>query len=222
MILISVLSVGNSAVFGSSRTLAALADQRQAPKFLAYIDRRGRPLFSILVAALVGLLAFFAGSDKQEVAFNWMLALSGLSSIFTWGSICLSHIRFRRAWRRRNHSLEELAFKSQAGILGSWVGLGLNGVILVALFWTSFAPIGYQDMTTGERVISFFQAYLAFPIVLAFYFSYKFWFRTRIARSRDMDLKTGMREIDITELIKEERLEQSQWSKPKKVYKFFC
>lgn len=37
-----------------------------------------------------------------------------------------------------------------------------------------------------------------------------------------MDLKTGMRELDISELVKEERLEQASWSRQKKLYKFFC
>ncbi|KAI6859980.1 amino acid permease, partial [Hortaea werneckii] len=44
VILIAVLSVGNSSIYGSSRTLAALADQGQAPKILGYIDRKGRPI----------------------------------------------------------------------------------------------------------------------------------------------------------------------------------
>lgn len=37
VILIAVLSVGNSSIYGSSRTLAALADRGQAPRFLSYI-----------------------------------------------------------------------------------------------------------------------------------------------------------------------------------------
>ena len=50
VIMIAVLSVGNSSIYGSSRTLAALAEQNQAPKILAYIDRKGRPIVSIGVA----------------------------------------------------------------------------------------------------------------------------------------------------------------------------
>lgn len=84
VIMIAVLSVGNSSVYGSSRTLAALAEQGQAPRFLAYIDRKGRPLWSICVASALGLLCFLAASDKQTVAFAWMMAISGLSSVFTW------------------------------------------------------------------------------------------------------------------------------------------
>jgi amino acid transporter len=35
VIMIAVLSVGNSSIYGASRTLAALAEQHQAPKILA-------------------------------------------------------------------------------------------------------------------------------------------------------------------------------------------
>lgn len=95
VILIAVLSVGNSSIYGSSRTLAALADRGQAPKILGYIDRSGRPLVSIIFSSAFGLLCYIvaAGTDAREQAFDWMIALSGLSSIFTWGSICLCHIR---------------------------------------------------------------------------------------------------------------------------------
>ena len=37
VILVSVISIGNSGVFGGSRTLTALAEQGYAPKFFAYI-----------------------------------------------------------------------------------------------------------------------------------------------------------------------------------------
>jgi amino acid transporter len=222
VIMISVLSVGNSAVYGSSRTMAALAEQSQAPAFLAYIDRQGRPIFSIILASSFGLIAYVAASNQQQVAFNWLIAISGLSSIFTWGSICLAHIRFRRAWRVQGHSLDELAFRSQAGVIGSWMGLIFNALVLVAQFWTGFAPIGYKGETAAARVNGFFQAYLAAPIILTFYFSYKFWFKTKIMRSRDMDLHSGRRDLDLTYLIAEEKAERARWPTWKKIYKFFC
>jgi amino acid transporter len=222
VILIAVLSVGNSSIYGSSRTLAALADQGQAPKILGYIDRKGRPIVSIGIASAVGFLAFLAGSDKQTDAFNWMLALSGLSSIFTWLSICLAHIRFRKAWKVQGHSLDELAFRSQPGLIGSWIGLVLNCLVLIAQFWTGFAPIGYADMTTSEIIINFFEVYLAAPVVILFYVPYKLIYRTPFVRSHNMDLHTGIRELNIAELIAEERAEQAQWPKWKKVYKWFC
>ncbi|KAF2474691.1 amino acid permease [Lindgomyces ingoldianus] len=222
VIMIAVLSVGNSAVYGSSRTLAALAEQNQAPKVLAYIDRKGRPLVSVAVASLLGLLAFLAGTKSQEAAFNWMLSLSALSSIFTWGSICLSHIRFRKGWELQGHSLNELAFRSQPGVIGSWVGLMFNSLVLIAQFWVAFSPIGYKEKTTLQLIQSFFQVYLALPVTLAFYIPYKIYHRTPWIRSHNMDLHTGIRELNIAELIEEEREERKTWPTWKKVYKFFC
>ncbi|KAL1304970.1 hypothetical protein AAFC00_003876 [Neodothiora populina] len=222
VIMIAVLSVGNSSIYGSSRTLAALADQGQAPKILGYIDRTGRPIVSIVIASVLGFLAFLAGSSVQGEAFNWMLALSGLSSIFTWGSICLAHIRFRKGWKVQGHSLDELAYRSQPGLIGSWIGFILNCLVLIAQFWTGFAPIGYADMTADELVKNWFEAYLAAPVVIAFYLGYKIWYRTPFVRSHNMDLHTGIRELNLAELLAEERAEQAAWPKWKKVYKIFC
>jgi amino acid transporter len=223
VIMLAVLSVGNSAVYGSSRTLAALAEQHQAPKILAYIDRQGRPLVAIAVASTLGLLGFLAGSPaKQSEAFTWMLALSSLSAVFTWASICFAHIRFRKGWTLQGHTLDELAFRSQPGVIGSWIGFIFNILVLVGQFWVAIAPIGFDTMTTRELVENFFSLYLALPVTLLFYFPYKFWYRTPIIRSHNMDLHTGIRELNIDQLIEEEREERRAWPTWKKIYKFFC
>jgi yeast amino acid transporter len=132
VILIAVLSVGNSSVYGASRTMAALADRGQAPAILCYIDQASRPLVSILVVSAFGLICFIvaAGQETQTQAFNWMIALSGLSSIITWASICACHIRFRQAWKYHGQTLDELAFRSQPGVIGSYFGLGFNILVL--------------------------------------------------------------------------------------------
>ena len=110
VIMIAVLSVGNSSVFGSSRTLAALAASGQAPQIFGYIDKRGRPLVGIIVQCVFGLLCYITASSKSGDVFNWLLALSGLSSIFTWMSINLCLIRFRRALYAQGRDTSELTF----------------------------------------------------------------------------------------------------------------
>ena len=226
VIMIAVLSVGNSAVYGSSRTLAALAEQGQAPAILAYIDRQGRPLVAIGVASIMGFLAYLAASNVEEQAFLWMQALSGLSSIFTWGSICLAHIRFRRAWRMQGHTVSELAFASQAGVIGSWVGFIFNCLVLIAQFWTGVSPVPQSDGTviTGAAALTknFFSDYLAAPVVLIFYISYKLMYRTQFVRCKDMDLHTGVRQMNLGELVAEEEVEKAALPKWKKAYKFLC
>ncbi len=222
VILVAVVSVGNSSVFGSSRTLAALADQGQAPRVLAYIDRRGRPLMAIAVASVFGLLAYLADIEQEADVLGWLLAISALSSVFTWGSICLAHIRFRQAWHLRGRTLSELAFRAQSGIAGSWVGLTLNVLILIGQFWVGLWPVDYADYSWGANVENFFLQYLAVPIVLLMWGVHKLYYRTSYVRLEDMDIDTGRRAFNLPLLVAQERDEKRYWPRWKKLYKFFC
>lgn len=69
-----------------------------APNFLAYIDKKGRPLSVVILQLLFGCLAYVNLSPKGGVIFNWLLSLSGLSILFIYGGIAIAHIRFRSAW----------------------------------------------------------------------------------------------------------------------------
>lgn len=222
VILAAVLSVGNSAVFGSSRTLAALANLNQAPQIFAYVDRKGRPLVAIAIAATIGLLAFLADLPEQGAILDWLLAISGLSTIITWGSICVCHIRFRRAWVARGHSPDELPFQSQVGIIGSYVGITLNVLVLVAHFWVAVFPIGYEHMTSRAIAKNFFLKWMGAPSVIIFYVGHKLYYHTSYVTLNDMDIDTGRRDFNVPILLAQEREERDAWPTWKKFYKFLC
>lgn len=222
VILVACMSVGNSSVFGSSRTLAALADQGQAPAIFSYVDRRGRPLMAILFAGLFGLLEYLAELKEEQAVFNWLLSLSALSGVFTWSSICLAHIRFRKAWRLRGRTVGELAFRAQAGVAGSWAGLVLNVLILVAQFWVGGWPFDYRERSVAQNVQSFFMAYSAAPLVVVMYVGYKVLFRTRVVPTADMDCDTGRRDFNMPILLEQEVEERRAWPRWKRLYKVLC
>ena len=226
VILVSVISVGNSAVFGSSRTLAALAEQGQAPRVLAYVDRRGRPLVAILAVSAVGLLAYLADVRAQDRVFEWLLAISGLSTLFTWASTCLAHIRLRRAWARRGRSLADLAFRAQAGTLGSWLGLACNLAVLAAQLWVALDPIprpAEPPPGPADLAYHFFVQCLALPVVLVCWLAHKLWFRTSYVRIDDMDLDTGRRDFGRLGVIKAHEMQQRRaWPRWKRLYRFIC
>lgn len=89
-------------------------------------------------------------------------------------------------------------------------------------FWTGAFPVGYEEMTRPQQVKNFFLAYLAAPIVIMFYVTYKFFFKTSVMRAKDMDLTTGRRELNLPELIAEEKAERAAWPRWKRGYKTFC
>ncbi|GFP58023.1 general amino-acid permease GAP2 [Trichoderma asperellum] len=224
VILIAVLSVGNSAVFGSSRTLAALANLGQAPEILGYVDQRGRPLVAILVAAAFGLLAFLADLKQENSVLDWLLAISGLSSILTWASICVCHIRFRRTWAARGHHPSDLPFQSQVGVAGSYVGLILNVSVLTAQFWVGAFPIATpgKPTTAAFQAENFFLKWMGAPIALLFFLSHKLYYRTSYVRIKDMDIDTGRRDFNVPILVQQEKEEWETWPKWKRFYKWMC
>ncbi|KAH6987796.1 amino acid permease/ SLC12A domain-containing protein [Ilyonectria sp. MPI-CAGE-AT-0026] len=192
IILVSVLSIGVSCVYGGSRTLVALAQQGYAPKFFAFIDKSGRPLPSVALIILMGFLGYLSVDGNGNTVFTWLQALSGLAALFTWGSICLCHIRFRQAWKYHGHTLDEIPFRAILGVTGSWIGLALNVIILIAQFYTAITNVD-GSLGTAE---GFFESYLAFPVVILFYVGGYLWKRETWLKVSEIDLDTGRREHD--------------------------
>ncbi|GKT43696.1 putative amino-acid permease [Colletotrichum spaethianum] len=190
VITISVISVANSCTFGSTRTMQAMAEGGMAPRFLAYIDKHGRPIWCVLIQLAFGLLAFIGESADSSTVFSWLLALSGLSYFFVWGSICLAHIRMRMAWKLQGYTLEQIPYKVPLGIWGSSIGLFLNIICLIATFYNAL----YPSPNAQPDAEAFFTAYLAAPIVLFLYILWKLISRdwTLYVPLRDIDLKTGV------------------------------
>lgn len=91
--------------------------------------------------------------NADDWVVTWLLAISGLSTLFTWLAICLCQyvinlslsrrygscfafsIRFRAAWKVQGHSLEELPYRAMGGVYGSWFGVVLICLILIAQFY---------------------------------------------------------------------------------------
>ncbi|KAF1985217.1 amino-acid permease inda1 [Aulographum hederae CBS 113979] len=205
VILVSVISIGNSGVYGGSRTLTALAEQGYAPKIFAYIDRSGRPLFSTLFIIAFGFLAYITLDANGPTVFDWLLALSGLAALFTWGSICLAHIRFRAAWKHQGHTIDEIPFQSITGVTGSYIGLAIIFLVLVAQFYIAIFPLGGTPSAEG-----FFKAYLALPVVLFFWGAGYLWKREGWLRTSQIDIDTGRREVD-WDVINAERAKVASW-----------
>jgi len=221
VILLAIISVGNSSVYAGSRTLCALAECGQAPKILAYVDRKGRPLVAVLLCVSVGLIAYINCADIGAQLFQWLLAISGLCVLFTWGSICACHIMFRSAWKVQGHTLNELSFVAPLGVVGSYLGLIMNILCLIAQFYVAMFPV-----TGPSSAKAFFQTFLTVPVILLFYIVRKIWKRTPFMRPSTIDLDSGRRLLNIPTLTEaeeeEEQAERRKWPLWKRFLFILC
>ncbi|KAJ2989455.1 hypothetical protein NUW58_g3458 [Xylaria curta] len=197
VITISVISVANSATFGSTRTMQALAERGMAPKFLSYVDKTGRPLWCIVIQLAFGLLGYVVDAPNGGEAFTWLLALSGLAYFFVWGSCCLAHIRFRMAWKAQNRDFREIPYQAPLGVWGSWIGFFLVWVCLIATFYNAL----YPTPNASPDAKTFFTSYLAAFIVLLLYLFWKVYSRdwSLYIKLTDIDLVSGSRPLSPSE-----------------------
>lgn len=194
VIMISVISVANACTFGSTRTLQAMAERGMAPQFLSYIDSKGRPVYCILLQVAFGFLAFIGESGEYDTVFTWLLALSGLSALMVWASICLAHIRMRAGWKAQGMPLHRIPWQTPFGVWGSYLGLGLNIIALIATFYSALYPSA--DATPSAE--GFFETYLAAPIALSLYIGWKIKSRNWgvFISANEMDLQSGINLLD--------------------------
>ncbi|KAI3405824.2 SAM3 [Candida oxycetoniae] len=224
VIVAAVISVGNSSVYGSSRTLASLAAQGLLPGIFGYIDKEGRPLVAILLSSLLGLLGFLVVNKNEDAVFTWFFSVCSLASFFIWLMVNVTHLRFRYALRRQSRSTNEIIFKSPLGTWGSWTGLFLLLFIICVLIWVSAYPIDVH----GSDVVSFWQSCLSLPLLILIWVLHKTYYKTwnqLWIKLEDIDLDTGRREADLDRL-KQEIAEEKEKFRAKpfyyKVYHFFC
>ncbi|KAI1815989.1 amino-acid permease inda1 [Poronia punctata] len=209
VITLSVISVANSCAFGSTRTMQALAERGMAPAFLSYVDKKGRPLWCIIVQLVFGLLGFVADAPKGGDAFGWLLALSGLANFFVWGSCCLAHIRFRMAWKVQGRDMREIPYRAPLGIWGSAIGFFLVCVCLIATFYNALYPNPHAQPDAE----TFFGSYLGAFVALSLYLFWKVYSRQwkMYIKLADIDLVSGSRPLEPSEFVDPE-VKQGNWA----------
>lgn len=223
VILVAVVSVGASSVYGCSRSLASLAVQGLLPKCIAYIDRNGRPLVAILITNAFGLLGFLASSRNQSEVFTWLFSVCSLAAFFTWIAICFTHLRFRWALSAQGRNTDEVIFASPLGVWGSLAGMIVLILIVIGEIWVSIWPIG-----SPADVEQFFKNCLSMPLIIVLVLSFKAYKGTLtkwLIPLDEVDLDTGRREIDV-EILKQEIADdrariaaKSFWYR---AYRFWC
>jgi len=189
VILIAILSAGNSGLYASSRALHTLSKEGNAPQFFSYVNRYGVPVYCVLATSLVGCLAFIVSLPQvgQGEAYTWLLSLASSTGFIAWIGIAFCHLRFRMAYKAQGRSIKDLPFVSRLYPFGPIYVLVVCWVILLGQGYSAFSPFNIK---------SFLSAYVTLPFIVLLYFGKKFWSKTRILNLMDVDLDTGRSYMD--------------------------
>ncbi|AET37344.1 arginine permease ALP1 Ecym_1087 [Eremothecium cymbalariae DBVPG len=189
VILVTILSAGNSNIYIGSRVLYGLSKSGLAPSLFKKTNKQGVPFYAVLTSSIFGCLAYLNISQNAKKVFDWLLTITAVAGFFAWLLISLSHIRFMQVLKDRGISRNDLPFKAKFMPWGAYYAAFFITVIILIQGFDSFAP---------EFVFSEFIAdYISVFLFIVCWLGFQVLFKTRlILRKEDVDIDTDRREID--------------------------
>ncbi|KAL8879063.1 MAG: hypothetical protein Q9198_003254 [Flavoplaca austrocitrina] len=186
VIVIAVISAGNSSMYVSSRTVLYMARNGKAPKLLGRVNKAGVPWVALLFSNLCACIAFLSVSKAAGAVYEALITLSGVATFIVWGTIELVHIRFRNGLQAQGQSVEDLPFKAL------WYPYGTYAALAANVFLIFFQ--GYTAFLNPFSATSFVISYILLPVFVILLVGYKLWNKTKWVKLAEMDIWTGRRE----------------------------
>ncbi|KAH9983335.1 amino acid permease-domain-containing protein [Russula compacta] len=141
VILSSVISAGNHALFAGTRVLYGLAQASQAPSLFAWTTRGGVPLPALLLTSSLSALCFGSSFIGSGQLWAWLQNLVGVSNQIAWLSIGIASWRFRAAWKTQGRPLSEMKFRARwTWPWGPPFVIAAVSTIILIQGWSSIIP----------------------------------------------------------------------------------
>lgn len=163
--------------------LLALSKEGLAHRKLGYINKRGVPIWSITVTALISLVCFATSFIPGKALYFVLTDLSGIAGFVTWGGICLAHYRFRKALKYQGRGVEELPITTPFHPFGDLFGMLACVVIALMAGYSAFIPPVDPVGVIGN--------YGGLVFVAILYIALKLWTKSKIIPISEIDVDTG-------------------------------
>jgi AAT family amino acid transporter len=208
VVLTSVISAGNHALYAGTRLLYTLGANGHAPKAFTKLTRYQVPWLAVITTSVVSIVLFslsFAGSGQL---WTWLQNIVGVSNQLSWICIGISSLRFRAGLKAQGKE-HLLPFKNWTYPWGPWICVLLNIFIVLVQGWSSFSP--------SFSSVDFVSYYLELPIFLLMIVVWKLVKKTKFRKASEMDLETDVYTKEDIEPV------DKDWkSKGKRVGTWFC
>lgn len=181
VILTSVISAGNHALYAGLRLAYNLGIQGYLPKLFTRLNRFQTPYVSVLFTWLCGGLCFASSFVGAGTLWLWLQSIVGLSNLISWWVIGVTSIRFRRGLEIQGKT-NDLLFPNWTYPYGPWFVVIFGAFVILVQGWLSFSP---------WSTIDFFQLYLELIVFPATYLFWWFYTRgtDRFVKFEDMDFE---------------------------------
>lgn len=164
ILIVALLSTANSGLYASTRMIWGLAQKQMYPKIFARINKRGIPIYALLMTMGFSLLPFlfefiiylllycfpnlsaYISNKSIENMLRILITVSGFTMMIVWASISYCQYKFRKEYMASGKRLEDLPYKTPftpyiqiIGILGcviSMIGVYFDESQRIAIWGT--------------------------------------------------------------------------------------
>ncbi|KAJ7626942.1 general amino acid permease AGP2 [Roridomyces roridus] len=194
LVMLSILSAGNSFVYITSRTLYGLALEGRMPRVFARCNKQGVPVNAVCFALLFSILAFLQLSHPSAIVLLWITRFATVGGMANYAMIAFSYLRYRAALKAQG--IPKDCHPPQQGFWQPFCGY----YALIACFSMIFIS-GYSVFLPGHwNTLTFIFSYALVPVLPIIFVVWKVARRTKWRSARDIDLFTAERaEIDAYE-----------------------
>ncbi|MBD9501576.1 GABA permease [Pseudomonas sp. BGr12] len=106
IVLVSVTSCLNSALYTASRMMYSLSKRGDAPKIAQVTSASRTPVYAVLLSTAMAFLCTFANYLAPAEVFNFLLASSGAIALLVYLVIAMSQLRMRKKLLAQGHQLK--------------------------------------------------------------------------------------------------------------------
>jgi AAT family amino acid transporter len=183
VIITSVVSAGNHALFAGSRLLFSLGVNGHAPKVFTKLTRFQVPWVAVLTTSVLSGLLFGASFIGAGQLWTWLQNIVGVSNQLSWISIGIASLRFRAGIKAQGKE-HLLPFKNWTYPWGPIIAVVLNSFLVLVQGWSCFSPV--------FSPVDFVSYYIELPVFALMFVLWKVIKRTKFVKAHEMDLVTDV------------------------------
>lgn len=194
LLVTAAFSAGNSYTFCSLRTLYGFAVEGYFPKIFTATTKSGIPLYCVMVSLLWAFVSFLQLGKSTKSVLDWIINLITSCQLVNFCVLTFTYIFFHRALKAQGIDRNSLPFR---GWWQPWLAIAGFVLAFVMLFVGT-----YPVFLPGQwNIKTFLFSYLFIFIDIGVFVVFKLWRRTRWKRPEEVDLTTGLKEVEEHERV---------------------
>ncbi|KAM0794852.1 amino acid permease/ SLC12A domain-containing protein [Usnea florida] len=197
-IMCGILAISAESIYLSSRILRTMSNQKLIPEWVAHVDRKGRPVRSLIVTCLTAVvLSYINLSAGGTTALSWFVSITSASFFVNWMVVSFTSWRFHKALAAQQDTLftNLYAWRSSMWPLAPVWLMTISTLLLICCIYGE----------TSTTASNFFQYTIGIILIFALTVGYKLIYRTPWRDPKTADCLTGRRKLtpeDIAQLDK--------------------